>query len=338
MKRAQSGMTLIEVAVSIAVLGLMLVAAMTVYNAAENQRKTRVTLQRMDLVAKALSTYVESASRLPCPSDPASPDAPSGADAVLGWERGVPYNSTTVAAGTHPIGSCDDDREGVVPFLTLGIPASAAQDGWGNYFTYAVSPIFTQPTDRTGTGLTEMGDSIHNLCRDRTWVKNSDNANAPKARFCCAWSQAGINPPSSDIVMRLTTDGTATPLKNPRANATGANYGDIIAEYVNGSGVAIPAPMNQRSDIDVPAFVLISHGRNGFGAYLVDGTANRRLFTVGGGMNVNERNNADNDAGNVYFTGEISLGAGADYFDDIVLWRTQFGLMAYNGTSSCALP
>lgn len=374
-------MTLIEVAMTIAILGVLMAGSITLYDTAQDQRKTRITRERMDIIARALSTYAESASRLPCPSDPASPSNPQDDDAVMGWEYGVTKSMTTSASQRQPQGWCDaTTAEGIVPFFTLNIPVETIQDGWGNYFTYAISPIFGQPVDQSTQGSewvprlplqqrggrfasfapeksdylipaaymphlqrapspdvilvdNEINDPVQNLCRSSSWIKNGDNINGPKAKFCCVMQNAGL-PASTDIVMYLTSDATATPLTPARGST---HYG-AISDVYKSSGFAAPVPLDQRDEAVIPAFVLISHGPNGYGAYLVDGTSNRAPFNVGPTANVSERANADNDAARIYFTGPAYRAAGTRYYDDIVMWRTQFGIMAYNGTSSCALP
>lgn len=387
-KNHNRGMTLVEVAISIAILGILLAGGMTVYNSAENQRKTKLTQERMDTIARALSTYVESAARLPCPSDPASPKNPIEWENILGWENGVGVNSTKRDYNYKlPRGFCDnvaEQSEGVVPYLSLNIPIENMQDGWGNYFTYAISPVFAGATDSSDQGAewvppqipgtphmgrfaafapvknsniipaaylpyvkrglqatqmqlvnNELGIPVSNLCRSRDWVKNNDNINGPKAKFCCAWMEQSAVDKASDIVMYLTTDATQTPLTGERNDA---NYNNIQDEYTDGSGNPAPVPLSERDDVTIPAFVLISHGPNGYGAYRVNETRDRIPFDVPAGSNTFERLNADNDTENKYYTGPANRAAGPNYFDDIVMWRTQFGIMAYNGTSSCALP
>src|SRR5690606_38798054 len=154
---------------------------------------------------------------------------------------------------------------------------------------------------------------VHALCRSSRWVTNSDNANGPKAKFCCALSNPAF-PPSEDIVMRLAPANTV--LVNARDVL---NYGAVNQQYLDPAGNMAPPP-DLRDDIDTPAFVLISHGRNRSGAYVVNGTADRIPFDLGGSNNLFEKRNQDGDR--TYYTGPRNEARGRNYFDDIVVWRT----------------
>ena len=79
----QSGITLVEVAISVAIVGILMGGALELQQRARAQRQFESTYDNMDAIIQALSIYVETAGRLPCPADPAA----SGAS--FGWERGV---------------------------------------------------------------------------------------------------------------------------------------------------------------------------------------------------------------------------------------------------------
>ena len=78
--------------------------------------------------------------------------------------------------------------------------------------------------------------------------------------------------------------------------------------------------------------MLISHGPNGRGAWLGNGT-NNRLNPPNDGP---ELTNAGNDR--VFVDGPWNLKPGPTYFDDIVRWMTQDGIMAAHGALSCSYP
>src|SRR5690242_16667491 len=128
----QAGITLVEVAISVAIVGILLGGALELEQRAHAERQLQSTYDNMDAITQALSIYVETAGRLPCPADPAV------SDASFGWERGVKASDLQ---GSHPpTGTCDaKTREGIVPFMTIGLPVQTAHDGWGNFYTYAVS-------------------------------------------------------------------------------------------------------------------------------------------------------------------------------------------------------
>ena len=71
---AQSGITLVEVAISVAIIGILMGGALELYQRARTQRQYETTYDNMDAIIQALSVYVETAGRLPCPADPAASD------------------------------------------------------------------------------------------------------------------------------------------------------------------------------------------------------------------------------------------------------------------------
>lgn len=75
---------------------------------------------------------------------------------------------------------------------------------------------------------------------------------------------------------------------------------------------------------EVPAFVLVSHGGNGNGAFVQSGG---RIAGAGG----DEVENADADEA---FVTTGSAGPGAE-FDDIVQWVGQHALVTYLGNEAC---
>ena len=71
----QSGITLVEIAISVAIIGILMGGALELQQRARTQRQFESTYDNMDAITQALSIYVETAGRLPCPADPAVSDA-----------------------------------------------------------------------------------------------------------------------------------------------------------------------------------------------------------------------------------------------------------------------
>lgn len=317
------GFTLVEVALSTAILGIILAFSISLYSRATEQAKVQTTYDRMDAIVQALSVYVETADRIPCPADPAVNTS------MFGWERGVTAASVQVGAGRFPTGACDaTNRAGIVPFLTLGLSDQTARDGWGNYFTYAVSPVFSRSNDQTGTAA-DTG-KIHGRCRHAGWASRFDsfNRNAVKARFCCADQLAPTYDVNTDLVIRATAGGTV--ISPQRTAGTTANYDLIYVTTTKKAGTDI-YPVIDTTPIEAPAFVLVSHGKNGLGAYLGNGTAAKYSAPV----TANEIENANGDG---VFVDSTPSSAPASYYDDIVRWMTQDGIIAAHGALSCQYP
>ena len=356
--RNQSGLTLIEVALSLTILGLITAAGINLHSRAQSQQQILVTRERMDIIVQALSVYAETAGRTPCAA------APEAADITFGWERGVVPADLTLDAGKFPIPSpsvCNTTNNfGIVPFMTLNLTPDVAKDGWGRYFTYAVSPQFARTNDQSRDADNEINDSdkdqgtVHGRCRTIGWspVMDGRNLNAVKARYCCLdrysatvnGNQANFLTNASDLSIRHTT--AVTNILSPRRVNTSpiANVGDLY-DSINTSalrtsgGKTLPVALtNSQYPVLVPAFVLVSHGRNGYGAYLANGTANQ--FNTAASLSPLEQ---ENFGGNpplpmTFVDGPISTGSATTYFDDIVRWMTQDSLMAAHGALSCQYP
>ena len=343
--RKEYGFTLIEVATTLLILSIFLAATVTLYQKSEQQRRVILTQQRMDDIVGALSTFAETAGRLPCPADP------SMNDMRFGWEWNVTNAQLTIDAGARPVGSCantnnnaaNNEVTGIVPFQALNLPPTAVRDAWGRYFTYAVSPVFSQNTDRTGGALgAELDTNIHAQCRTHAWVNEIDTLSSFKARFCCAAQiPTGVSfAPATDLRIELTTDkGNAiSPARVDFAADNATGYGGIASMTTLAADGRPSAPVHVNGagqSITGPAFVLISHGENGDGAFIAEG--NRDRLVSGTLVGADEIEN--NDYNRLYYTGARSAGNdAATYFDDIVIWMTQDGIMAANGTSSCQYP
>ena len=112
------------------------------------------------------------------------------------------------------------------------------------------------------------------------------------------------------------------------------SYYDDIDKPVNigPQGAQTPVPPEAGNE-ELFAVAIISHGRNGIGAYLVNGTNGRLSGTVGADEEINL------SAGRNYVVSRpINATPGPNYFDDIVIWRTQLTLMGELNNASCYAP
>jgi hypothetical protein len=83
------------------------------------------TKQKQQAIRDALINFLRTNKRLPCPDTKFLPTAaPDGIEVAPG-------------------GSCTGNTPayGIIPYQTLGLPKSAALDGWENYFSYEVSNL-----------------------------------------------------------------------------------------------------------------------------------------------------------------------------------------------------
>lgn len=243
--RHSRGLTLIEMAVVLMILGLLVAGLLGPLDTQLEARDRRETLALLERARDALYGYAIVHGRLPCPD--ASGDGRSSPS----------FDPARKASAQCTVG------EGFLPWAELGLPPG---DAWGNRVRYAVrAPHFTWP-DSDG------------LC----------NGGSKRELDLCA---------RGNLTVRSRGDNPATP---------GVQEGKFAYDI----GVEIPA-------------VLISHGRNGYGATSVDGVARAAPPTA------DESENANGDR--IYVTRGYTAGASACSdggsesvplceFDDLVVW------------------
>jgi len=142
MKRAR-GFTLVELAIAMGIIALLLGMLMVPLSTQIDQQRYAETQRQLDMIRDAIIGFAIANGRLPCPANPAL--------ATSGGAAGVEARTTACNVPTTTV-------EGVVPWLTLGVPET---DAWGRRFTYRVTSGFAD--DATGGAsstfvLTDAGD------------------------------------------------------------------------------------------------------------------------------------------------------------------------------------
>lgn len=118
------GFTLVELAISLAVIGLLLGMLVVPLNAQLDQQRIGETNKQLQLINEAILGFAVATGRLPCPALAATPATTAGAGLEAGGCAGAPPPTAI---------------EGVVPWATLGTPET---DAWGRRFTYRVTSEF----------------------------------------------------------------------------------------------------------------------------------------------------------------------------------------------------
>jgi type II secretory pathway pseudopilin PulG len=326
--RSENGFTLAEMAVVIFITGLMLVAAASIATPLIRKARQVETDQKLENVARALDYYAAQNFRVPCP---ASPDT-KAVNPPSGYEAG------SGAAGNAVPSDCGSDPakwEGIVPFRTLNIPVEWIRDASNRYITYAISPAFSQDVSQASL-------PVHSRCRTAEWFmpgeiydktvndpktgKPASNVLLPKserkARFCCSGALSG-----TDLVI---LDVNRQPqIAIPRQTAP-ASYRSGNTIYPDPFVADVQVPHDDRAT--APVYVLVSHGRAGYGAWTGSG---RTRFPLAGATPA-EIENANGDRTFVEIP-PIDRTDKEKTFDDLVLWRSQDMIFASQG-KSCSLP
>ena len=197
-------------------------------------------------------------------------------------------------------GDCTNNQvSGVVPWVTLGLTSADIEDGWYHRITY-----------RAAFGLTRDGALDMSSC-DPAGTKTTDTSGtAPPGGRCWATCVVG------DMASCTSTKDYLT--------GKGLNVND-------GAGTAIMSVANFTG----AAYVLISHGENGYGAYDNSGAyLNQATRNVAGDI---EAFNINGPAvsvtstipllANTFRDTEYSQGAAATYFDDLIVRPSVFSVI-----------
>ncbi|MDD5612612.1 MAG: prepilin-type N-terminal cleavage/methylation domain-containing protein [Gallionella sp.] len=151
--RPQTGFTLVEMAIVLAVIGLILGATLTVLTALQEQRNIEDTKSSLEAAKDALLGFAVTNGRLPCPASSTS----NGIEDPVG--------------GTTSLISCTHPYDGFLPAATLGLPNvddhGYLQDAWhiaANRVRYAVTIANTRAATTTdGIKTLGMGSFTPNL-------------------------------------------------------------------------------------------------------------------------------------------------------------------------------
>lgn len=128
----QSGFTLTELAVVMAIIALLIGGMMLPLSAQNDLRSRQDTDKALADIRDAILGFAVVNGYLPCPATATTPTGTGGAacPGAAGCEARTGSACTGISGGV---------AYGVVPWAALGLPET---DAWGNRFTYAVTATF----------------------------------------------------------------------------------------------------------------------------------------------------------------------------------------------------
>lgn len=122
------GFTLIEMAVVVVIVSIMLTLGLGALNSRLLSVAHSETKKRQALIIEALTAYLGTNKRLPCPDVPNNTNGGADSSQVTGNEDRTLVTGIQACAATI----------GVVPYATLGLARELAMDGWGNFMSYSI--------------------------------------------------------------------------------------------------------------------------------------------------------------------------------------------------------
>ncbi|MDD5329059.1 MAG: type II secretion system protein [Sulfuricella sp.] len=228
----QNGFTLVEMAVVLAIVGLLLGGTLIPLSARIENRRVEETRQALDEIREALVGFAVVNGRLPCPAPAATATG-------------------TVGAGLEPApvlaGGCANTA-GVLPWATLGVGET---DAWGNRYTYRVAPEFARTVPQTAFSgptcpppanpqlaafalcsqgnmtilNTKSGNALSRLV-PAVIVSHGRNGNSA---YTPQGTQRASGADADELENRLTAGGTATANSNFVSKTPTATFDDLIA-------------------------------------------------------------------------------------------------------------
>jgi prepilin-type N-terminal cleavage/methylation domain-containing protein len=238
-----AGFSLIEMAIVILITGILMVAGLSLLKVKQDAAQAEATLKHQEAIKQALINYLGKNKRLPCP----------------GNISGAELRPDPTPASLPPC----SQYSGIVPYQELGLDRSVALDGWENFISYVVThninpaPPSTQPTSPP--------------------IQQP----APAPLLTTAWLYTYDS---------ITTSGTPPHTKTTRTNP--ANTWSIIPNpptpwpifpdsafwpSTSTGGITVTDGTNAIADpvkATGAVVVLISYGRNGYGAFNIKGSTN----------------------------------------------------------------
>ena len=132
----KAGFTLLEIGIVLGIVGLIVGMSVSAMDSTIDSARIVNTNEKLKAIDNALAAYWQVNNRLPCPAD--------GSDATSDVNYGIASSNTSCNTATeYSHLGFRSTTEGMVPFVTLGLPESYAYDGWGRRIVYVTSPRLT---------------------------------------------------------------------------------------------------------------------------------------------------------------------------------------------------
>lgn len=136
-KKIKSAYSLLELSIALAIISVLIAGGISVSGGVTDSAKINITKQKMDIIYKAMGSFLTTNERLPCPALLTTLKTDTS---NYGNEVGAPGNCTVSGAGVQISGNL---IYGMIPVATLGLSAEMGEDAFGSKFVYMIDRRFT---------------------------------------------------------------------------------------------------------------------------------------------------------------------------------------------------
>lgn len=225
----QRGMSLVELAIILVILGAVTAFTMSGGSNMANTQSRIATDTQLEIIRKSLFAFYEINKRLPCPAPLTTAVGAVG----FGMEAASCTGPTTV-------------RFGAVPVRTLGMPDGLIADSYGNRFTYAVVGDLTSASSfANAPGIIRVNDASGNAIRTDV------------AFFVFSHGPDGKGATRASSLTVQTACGASTNLDVENCNSDGIfreapfNNGSVTNRFYDDFSRWVTKPMLQKGQITV---------------------------------------------------------------------------------------
>lgn len=259
---------MLELAVVLGIIALIAGAGISMATGAISAADRVTTRERLDTIKLALDSFGKTYGYLPCPAprNVTPRDAGFGVAAPTCNVAGAGFEVDTGTPVTIAIGA--------VPVRTLGLPDTYAGDAWGDKMSYAVTIVLTtDPTayaTQDGAIDVRYGVRSSNVTRTTKSVRDSYTT-ASTVALGTKTKLDGLSS-TSDFCLGCTVQvsGNSNIYKGPFTISTKGPTSITINTSFNGSE---SGNVELRETGPGAAYIVISHGADGRGAYPMSGTS-----------------------------------------------------------------
>lgn len=318
----QRGFTLIEMALVLAVIGLMVGGGIMAIGPILLQAKINQTNAAMDQIEAALVAFAIRNNRLPCPAD--------GSLANTNDDYGLEVTQASDQCSMAAYGyGGSGNVNAVIPWRTLGLDETYSTDGWNSRIAYF-------PANPMITGVGTLVDDTGLNCLNRI-----SSTTAPPQ---------GFRSTTCDPTNSLTSGSYGTynlptyPFGNYIAVYASANPAVNELTVANPTGNAVSSPTTSSNYVSLygqrAAYVIISHGPLQWYGWTKAG--NQILPPSSRPVKAYNNGGTAGTAGNLGFVQGTAMPtsqqSNSNYFDDIVRWRSPAFIIQNCGSGACGNP